>query len=776
MMGNAAADSVRENHYREWGRALLVYAGYADGQTEDADDTVFGDERINGKAFEGERADQEKMRSFLRSMEEQVSREIGVRTGRDDFHLTYKDSILQNRTIRRMMEHVVTLDAEEYPRFVRELSETVVLRWQERQGSRTAIEKVNQNQHYSGEPLQLVHTDTLTDSSYPGQRESDRRNFIPGQNAALTDSPYLAQRQPDRKELMPGQTAAPTDSPYLVQRQPDRSEHIPVQGFPDNGEYIPGVMTGTLPEEDRERIRRTAQTETVTGTLPEGDRERIRRAAQTEAAGTGYAAESAQEKEFREWGRALLVYAGHGGGQESDTASGVERADGIVTGTDQENGTVIGADQENGTAIGADRGNDTVTGADRRDDTVTGYERYNISESEEKASTELILREERDSADQDGKTAEVSRYMEEIRAGQAMQPTDIRRQIEMGKMRSRLRSMEEQISRQISVQTGRDDFHLSYEDGILQDRTIRKMVDRVGTLDAEEYPQFVRQLSESVYRQMQEQQNARAGQSLVAFLRTEQTGSRAQNQGQTHGQNRKDFVQRGTYTDQGTAYPDSGTLTNLAPIPIPGERIRTEEEYRSARERVLTYERERRVRSGEWAHRFRAVYAANGDRQTQTEREEDGSLYDGDPGRTVRQMVRMASGDILNPEAKTAANAANPGLTGIANDTEAHLTLNQSDKAGDSPYGEREESPRVYTDNTAMQSILTQTQIRVQEESTERKNVQKQINSRLDELEQQLSQKIKRAGAAESAATLAEQVKRQLHEELHMERLRRGLS
>ncbi len=273
------------------------------------------------------------------------------------------------------------------------------------------------------------------------------------------------------------------------------------------------------------------------------------------------------------------------------------------------------------------------------------------------------------------------------------------------------------------------------------------MVDRVGTLDAEEYPQFVRQLSESVYRQMQEQQNARAGQSSVAFLRPEQTGSRAQNQGQTHGQSRNDLVQRGTYTNQGTAYPDRGTLTNLAPIPIPGERIRTEEEYRSARERVLTYERERRVRSGEWEHRFRAVYAANGGRQTQTEREDTVSLYD-----------------------------ANTDVIGIASDTEAHLTLNQSDKAGNSPYGEREESPRVYTDNTAMQSILTQTQIRVQEESTERKNVQKQINSRLDELEQQLSQKIKRAGAAESAATLAEQVKRQLHEELHMERLRRGLS
>ncbi len=466
MTGNSAADNIRENYFREWGRALLVYAGYADDRTEDTVNTVFRDERINGKAFEGERADgtvtganrrddtvagygqhnsshadQAKMRSFLRSMEEQVSREINVRTGRDDFHLTYKDSILQSRTIRRMMEHVVSLDAEEYPRFVRELSETVVLRWQERQGSRTAIEKGNQ--HYSGEPLQLIHADTLTDSSYPGQRESDRRNLMPGQTAAPTDSSYLVQRQPDRKELLPGQNAALTDSPYLVQRQPDRSEHIPVQGFPDNGEYIPGVMTGTLPEEDRERIRRTAQTEAVTGTLPEEDRERIRRAEQTEAAGTGYAAESAQEKEFREWGRALLVYAGHGGGQESDTASGVERADGIVTGTDQENGTVIGAD----------RGNATVTGADRRDDTVTGYERYNISESEEKASAELILREERASADQDGKMAEVSRDMEEIRAGQAMRPTDIRRQIELGKMRSRLRSMEEQISRQISVQT-----------------------------------------------------------------------------------------------------------------------------------------------------------------------------------------------------------------------------------------------------------------------------------------------------------------------------------
>ncbi len=206
--------------------------------------------------------DREKMGSLLQSMEEQVSREISVRTGRDDFRLTYGDSILQNRTVRRMMEHVETLDAEEYPRFVRELSESVFLQWREYQGSRSAIEK--ENQPDSGEPLQMVHADTLTESSYSVQGEPDRRERLPGQTIALAEGSYSVQGEPDRSEHLPGQTVPPTEGSYLEQGESDRSEHLPGQTVtltegsypgreePNRSGYIPGAMTGTLSEEDRE--------------------------------------------------------------------------------------------------------------------------------------------------------------------------------------------------------------------------------------------------------------------------------------------------------------------------------------------------------------------------------------------------------------------------------------------------------------------------------------------------------------------------------------------
>ncbi|MCC8150392.1 MAG: hypothetical protein LIO96_02760, partial [Lachnospiraceae bacterium] len=182
--------------------------------------------------------DWEKMGSLLRSMEEQVSREISIQTGRDDFRLIYGDSILQNRTVRRMMEHVAALDAEEYPRFVRELSESVLLQWREYQGSRSAIEK--ENQPDSGEPLQMVHADTLTESSYSVQGESDRSGSIPGQTVPPTDGSSPGQGDSDRSDHLSGQTVTPTDGSYPGREEPNRSG------------YIPGAMTGTQSEEERE--------------------------------------------------------------------------------------------------------------------------------------------------------------------------------------------------------------------------------------------------------------------------------------------------------------------------------------------------------------------------------------------------------------------------------------------------------------------------------------------------------------------------------------------
>ncbi|MCC8029307.1 MAG: hypothetical protein LIO75_05885, partial [Lachnospiraceae bacterium] len=312
-----------------------------------------------------------------------------------------------------------------------------------------------------------------------------------------------------------------------------------------------------------------------------------------------------------------------------------------------------------------------------------------------------------------------------------------------------------QLNAEISSQGDQEELRLTSESGILQNRSVQRMLNHVRTLSGEEYTRFVTELTESILLQRQEQRER-------TFL---------QRRGDSQMQTAAGLPDRAAEGDHDT--------TGLK------RRTRMKSQFRIGQaslsgnpemtEHILIYERERRRRYGAWAAGFREAYEAGRFRRNE--------LPAGNAalsGNTVLSGGSALSGNAaLSGSSVLSGNAGlYPELREKAGGTEEPVRLVPRDRAAGpetAADGSRQEEMRVYSENAAVQNILTQTRIRMQEETTERKAVQEQLDHRLKEVEQQLSHAFRQAGAEENASALADRVKRQLHEELHMERLRRGL-